>query len=218
MTSTPTIPVHLNSSLIHDYRPEDPANWWRTICKVTPQLFISGGLSHNELTAKNQLQQWEQAGVTHYIAVHEECDDRKFVCTNSTITYIKVGVDDNGTPRDPKWFEQVTSAAREVLQDPNAVLMVTCWMGANRGPSAAFAVLLTIGWQALPALRAIRAARPIAGIIYAPDAVEWWVSRSGGSKIEASKARHEVERWFDRNPLDLHFVIRSIGSRTGIRG
>lgn len=216
MSSTPTIPFHLEQSCIHEVRPADPVQWWRTICEVTPRVFLSGGLSHNRKNALEQLNNWSAAGVTHYIAVHEECDDRAFIHANSNITCIRVGVDDNGTPRDPQWFEEVTSAACDILKDPNAVLMVTCWMGANRGPSAAFAILLATGWKALPALRAIRGARPIAGIIYAPDAAEWWAQRNGASQNEAIAARREVENWFDRNPLDLHFVIRSIGSRTGI--
>ena len=76
--------------------------------------------------------------------------------------------------------------------------------------------LLSLGWKPLPALRAIRTARPIAGIIYAPDAASWWVERNGGSSSEACESYFEVEEWLDRNPLSLSWVIGSIGSRTGI--
>ncbi len=214
MSVTPSIPSHSEGSLVHDERPANPANWWRRICEVTPNLFLSGGLSGDEDLALNQLNEWAEAGITHYIAVHGERDDSEFVHANSNIICIVEGVDDNGTPRDPQWFEDVTSAALEILEDPNAVIMTTCWMGVNRGPSAAYAILRALGWESVPALRAIRTARPIAGIIYAPDAAQWWVERNGGTNREAREAYNEVVEWLYRNPLDVSYVIRAIGSRT----
>ena len=198
-----------------DERPVDPVAWWRTICDVTPRLSMSGGLSHDHHEALVQLQQWEAAGITDYIAVHEECDDSDFIAENSNIRFHHLGVDDWGGKRDPRWFDDVATTALEVLADPDRKLMVTCWMGCNRGPSATFAVLLALGWKPLPALRAIRSVRPIAGTIYAADAVEWWVQRNGGDRRQIKEARRQVDEWFDRHPLDLHYVIGSIGSRTG---
>ena len=206
-------PYH--SSLVLPKHPENPQVWWRTLCHVTPNLVMSGGLSHRHDEAIAQLREWEAAGITDYIAVHEECDDGAFIAANSSIRFHYFGVDDMGGRRDPRWFDRLTERAVEILSDPDRRLMVTCWMGCNRGPSATFAIMLATGWKPLPALRAIRDVRPIAGTIYAPDAVEWWVRRRGGDSVEAREARREVEAWFDRNPLDLHWVIRSIGSRTG---
>jgi hypothetical protein len=196
-------------------RPHNPEGWWRTICDVTPRISMSGGLSRRRSEALGQLRAWEAVGITDYIAVHEECNDEAFIAENSDIRFHHLGVDDWGDRRDPWWFDQVTQIALDALADPNRKLMVTCWMGCNRGPSATFAILLALGWKPLPALRAIRSVRPIAGTIYAPDAVEWWVARNGGSGSEIRGARRDVEQWFDRNPLDLHYVIGRIGSRTG---
>jgi hypothetical protein len=89
-------------------------------------------------------------------------------------------------------------------------------MGVHRGPSAAYAILLDQGWHHLDALRAIREARPIAGIIYAPDAAEWFTNREVGSLSAALERRREVEDWLDRNPLDLGWVIGSIGNRLAV--
>lgn len=203
------------SSLTLDNRPADPAAWWHVVCSVTPNLAMSGGLSHNRRVAREQLREWEEAGITHYIAVHEECGDADFVAANSSIEFHHLGVDDWGDRRDPRWFDELTNIALEILSDPDNKLMITCWMGCNRGPSATFAVLLTLGWEALPALRAIRSVRPIAGTIYAADAVEWWTRRNGGDDDAVLDARNEVEDWFNRHPLDLYYVIRHIGSRTG---
>jgi len=203
------------TSITLEARPSDPVAWWRTICEVTPRIAMSGGLSHNDREAIVQLREWEAAGITDYIAVHEECDDGEFIAEKSTIRFHYLGVDDCGGRRDPRWFDRVTRTALEVLTDPDRKLMVTCWMGCNRGPSATFAILLSMGWSPLPALRAIRDVRPIAGTIYAADAVEWWVERNGGDRDSARRARREVNQWFDRHPLDLHYVIGRIGSRTG---
>ena len=203
------------TSLALAERPADPVGWWRTVCQVTPRIAMSGGPSRNDDAALVQLREWEAAGVSDYIAVHEECDDGDFIAEHSTIRFHHLGVDDCGGRRDPRWFDRVVATALEVLTDPDRKLMVTCWMGCNRGPSATFAILLATGWKPLPALRAIRNVRPIAGTIYAADAVEWWVQRNGGSADEALTARREVDKWFRRHPLDLHYVIGRIGSRTG---
>jgi hypothetical protein len=203
------------SSLMLPEHPSDPVAWWRSICEVTPRIAMSGGLSYNRVEALDQLRAWEDAGITDYIAVHEECNDGDFIAVNSDIRFHYLGVDDWGDRRDPRWFDAVVSVALEVLADPDRKLMVTCWMGCNRGPSATFAILLATGWKPLPALRAIRDVRPIAGTIYAADAVEWSVRRNGGDDAAVRRARREVEAWFARNPLDIRYVIRNIGSRTG---
>ena len=205
---------YLSSLELPEY-PSDPVAWWRAICEVTPQVAMSGGLSHDRSVALGQLRAWEDAGITDYIAVHEECDDGDFIAAHSDIRFHHLGVDDWGDRRDPRWFDAVVSVALEVLADPDRKLMVTCWMGCNRGPSATFAVLLATGWKPLPALRAIRDVRPIAGTIYAADAVEWWVRRNGGDDSAVRRERRKVEAWFVRNPLDIRYVIGRIGSRTG---
>ena len=52
-------------------------------------------------------------------------------------------------------------------------MLAHCHMGINRGPSMGFAILLALGWDAEEALDAIHAARPIAFIAYAEDALRW---------------------------------------------
>ena len=215
MSSKSNVRSFLQSSLGHQNRPANPEQWWHAICKVTPNLCMSGGISNNNATARKQLSEWEAAGVTHYIAVHEECNRGHFVATNSTIEYIYMGVDDDGGKRDPKWFDEVTSTALKILEDPNAVLMITCWMGVNRGPSATYAVLLALGWEPRRALHEIRTVRPIACTIYSVDATKWWVKRTGGDSLQVRKACADVEQWHVGNPLDMYHVNRAIGSRTG---
>ncbi len=191
-------------------RPVDPMFWWREICFVTPTLAMSGGISPDPDTALEQLARWEAAGITDYMPVHIEFREQRFIEQNSSIRVHHIGVDDDLGRRDPRWFDAIAAKAAEIESDPDAVLMVTCWVGCNRGPSATYAILRTRGWDSLPALRAIRSARPIAATVYAPDAAAWWVARNGGSASQMRDAVDEVHQWFGRNPLDAHWVIRSI--------
>lgn len=194
-------------------RPVDPQFWWRKVCFVTPTLAMSGGISRNHDIAREQLARWEEAGITDYMPVHIEFDEQEFIEANSNIRVHHIGVDDDLGQRDPRWFDEIAAKATEIACDPKAVLMVTCWVGCNRGPSATYAILRSRGWDSLPALRAIREARPIAATIYAPDAAAWWVARNGGSFADMQDAVDEVKQWFRRHPLDAYWVIGSINGR-----
>ena len=59
----------------------------------------------------------------------------------------------------------------------------------------------------------IRDERPIAGIIYATDAVRWHGRRNGHDAAEIARRLGEVRAWFERNRLDLGWVIRNIHRR-----
>ena len=206
MTNT-DYPLH---SLDLPQRPLDPQFWWREVCFVTPTLAMSGGISRNHDIAREQLARWEDEGITDYMPVHIEFREKEFIEANSNIRVHHIGVDDDLGQRDPAWFDAIAEKAFEIEQTPGAVLMVTCWVGCNRGPSATYAIMRSRGWDSLPALRAIRRARPIAATIYAPDAAAWWVARNGGTYDDMSNAVDEVKQWFRRNPLDAHWVIGSI--------
>lgn len=208
--TTPNIPLF---SLDLPQRPLDPQFWWREVCFVTPTLAMSGGISRNHEIALEQLARWEEAGITDYMPVHIEFNEQAFIEANSNIRVHHIGVDDDLGRRDPRWFDAIAEKAKEIEQDTDAVLMVTCWVGCNRGPSATYAILRTRGWDSLPALRAIRQARPIAATVYAPDAAAWWVARTGGDYNDMQSAVDEVRSWFNRNPLDAYWVIGSINGR-----
>jgi hypothetical protein len=94
---------------------------------------------------------------------------------------------DDGTPRDPRWFEGITCAAGETES-----VLVHCHMGVARGPSAVFAILLARGWHELDALDAVMFGRPIATVAYAADALRWFLGPLGDEarvgKLEARRA------------------------------
>jgi hypothetical protein len=168
--------------------------------------------------ALEQLRVWEEAGITDVFDMREEANDTDFIHKNSSITSHWFGVDDDGGKKDDEWFQGMCERARIILNDttrPRRIL-VHCHMGVNRGPSALFAIMLATGWESLNALRAIRDARPISGIIYAPDAINWWAREQSHDSGVVAEMVNEVEAWLDRNPLDLYYVIRSIGNRRAI--
>jgi dual specificity phosphatase 3 len=195
-------------------RPHNPEAIWREICWVTPNLAVSGDLPWKRDAAREQLLAWEDAGITDVFDMRGEADDSDFIHQNSEkVTSHWFGVDDNGGPRSDSWFDRLTERALEVLQDPARKALVHCHMGVNRGPSALYAILLSLGWDHLDALRHIRDARPIAGIIYAADAASWKFRREGLIDAELASKVDEVEAWLDRNELDIAYVIRRIGSQ-----
>jgi dual specificity phosphatase 3 len=203
------------SSIKRPRRPESPQKMWREICWVDNFLAVSGDLPSDPEKALEQLRVWEAEGITDVFDMREERDDSAFIHANSSIKCHWFGVDDNGGVREDAWFNALCERAYEVLNDTTAKrrMLVHCHMGVNRGPSALFAIMIATGWGSLEALRRIRDVRPIAGIIYAPDAMRWWALDSGYDDEDASNQVEEVRAWLSRNDLDLHYVIRAIGAR-----
>ena len=83
-------------------------------------------------------------------------------------------------------------------------------MGINRGPSMAFAMMLFDGWDAVDALNAIRDARPIAGIIYATDAVRAIGDMLGRDDEDIDNDITRVNDWFDQNEISISGIIRRL--------
>jgi len=193
-------------------RTVDPAQMWRSICWVTERLALSGDLeTHSPERGRAQLQSWLDAGITDIIDVRGEHSDARFVAQNAPhVKYHWFGTHDAGYEQPDDWFAHGVAAAQSVLADPNRKVMVHCHMGVNRGPSMGFAILLSQGMNSLEVLRAIRAARPIAGILYAEDAVDWWHRTLGTPETLAYSERRAVRAWLKRNPVDVSWVISRI--------
>ena len=207
-TSTPNVSNPRNP------RPENPRQYWRTLSWVTDNIAISGDLPTNPFDALEQLAYWEGNGITHEIDVRIESNDEAFVTANSSIVYANFGVDDDGSPRDESWFDAVVAYVHyESAMNPDAKFVVHCHLGVNRAPSVVFAILLSLGWEPVPALRRIRQVRPIAGIIYAGFAAAWHLVRQGVDEAGINEVLGEMNDWFARNPLDLGWVIQTLHRR-----
>ncbi|MFM2077219.1 MAG: hypothetical protein RJA49_1109 [Actinomycetota bacterium] len=127
---------------------------------------------------------WDARGVRLVIDVTD--DGSPFTRPHSAMRRVWLPTPDDGTPRDPRWFDGITRAAG----DTESVL-VHCHMGVARGPSAAFAIMLARGWHELDAIDAVMFGRPIATVLYAADALRWFL---GSEPDEARLARLETRR------------------------
>jgi dual specificity phosphatase 3 len=183
------------------------ADWHRLLCPVTPQLVLSGDLAYDRHEAREQLAQWSQAGITHIVDVRSEANDEWFVNHHAPhIDYQWLGVDDDGEPREADWFEAGVTNIVEAWRNPASQVLVHCQMGMNRGPSMGYAALLATGWDPVEALVAIRAARPIATTFYAPDAVNWWLTRAQQPASLVAAETERVATWLRAHPTHLTWM------------
>ncbi len=209
MSSNPTPPT--GAPWNAEPAPSDSAAWHRRLCVVGDRIVVSGDLPVDERLARRALLDWCDAGITGIVDCRGEWSDERLVARVAPqVEYRHVGIDDDGTRRPNDWFDTGTSAVLELLGSTDGRVLVHCHMGVNRGPSMAYAVLLTLGWDHLVALDAIRAVRPIAALIYAEDAITWWTRRNGVSATVAGAMRRDVRNWHRANDIDVATVIRRI--------
>jgi len=190
----------------------DPAGLWRSICWVTDRLALSGDLQTEWPSRGNaQLQSWVDAGITDIIDVRGECSDQRFVALHAPhVRYHWFGTHDAGYAQPDDWFAAGVAAAADLFADPDRKVMVHCHMGVNRGPSMGFAILVSQGYDPIEVLAAIRSARPIAGIIYAEHAIEWWHHTLGTPETDAHRERRRVRDWLNTNVVDVGWVVSRI--------
>ncbi|MFM7069016.1 MAG: dual specificity protein phosphatase family protein [Actinomycetes bacterium] len=203
------------------YPAPDPGNlgaYHRYICEVlqsdgTPSMvLISGDLHHERRIAVAQLVDWVEAGVCGIVDCRGEYSDESLVAHEfPQLTYIYVGVDDDGGTQSDEWFDAGVDAALEIINRSERV-MVHCHMGINRGPSMAFAILLARGMGVSEALTAILNARPIVGIIYAESAIEWFGRRNDWTLDQVADAQAELAAWREQHGINRDHVVRMIRS------
>ena len=190
----------------------DPSVWWRTLCFVTDQLVVTGDLHARRDLAEKQLDDWAAAGATHIVDVREEWNDAALVNDrHPEIAYLHRPTHDNGGRQDEDWFTSGVNAIVDAIRaDSNNTVVVHCHMGVNRAPTLAFAALLDMGWPLEKGLNSIRQARPIAGILYAEQAVDWFARRQRIPNSEHIELRRSVREWLAANPADTRWVISRI--------
>ncbi len=178
---------------------------------VTPYLAIGGDLDTGRPdVAVGQLDELSGAGITHVIDVRVEWSDEEwFREQGSGVEYLHLGIDDAGQRVPDAWFDEGVGLAVKAVES-GGVALAHCHMGINRGPSMGLAILLSLGWDAEEALDAIHAARPIAFIAYAEDALRWHHG-GGGPELESDLRR--LDRWRADNELDMESVIRKVRSQ-----
>lgn len=175
---------------------------------VTPYLAVGGDLeTTTEDVAVGQLGELGDAGVSHVIDVRVEWNDEEWVRERrADLEYLHLGIDDDGQRVGDEWFDAGVSFALEAVESGGVVLS-HCHAGINRGPSMGFAILLALGWDAVEALDAIHAARPIAYIAYAEDALRWHHGE-GTPGLKEDVRRLDAWRW--KNNKRLEDVMRAV--------
>jgi len=192
----------------------DPANWWRRLCFPTRKLAISGDLDiRSDISAARQLAEWAAAGITDIVDARDEWSDVELVARLApAMRYHWVGTDDDGCSQSDEWFDEGVAAALGAVASPNRKVLIHCHMGVNRGPSLAFATMLALGHDPINALSTIRRSRPIAAVLYAPDALHWWHRRFGDVEpirdLDVELAA--IDAWMIEHPVDSGWVISRI--------
>lgn len=190
---------------------DDPARWHRVLSRVGDRLIVTGDLDADSARALDQLDEWVDAGVTAIVEVRGEWSDDALVAAHAPgLDYIWAGTHDGGFGQSDRWFDTVLERLRPHLDDPTAVVLTHCHMGVNRGPSMALRILLELGWDAVEALDAIRAARPIAAAIYAADAVDHFHRRNGSSTTVRLADVRRVAGWLEAHPIDVAWIVSRI--------
>jgi hypothetical protein len=178
---------------------------------VTDRIATGGDLPQVWEDAGAAVRVWQDLGITHVIDNRQEWTDEDVVARLAPeIGYLYNGVDDAGNGQPEHWFDDGVAWAREALRDPDAKVLIHCHMGINRGPSLAYAVLLDQGFDPVDAIAAIRTARPIAGVLYAEDALDWFHRRNGVDPARRSEDRRRLAQWRRENRIDVVRIIRDI--------
>ena len=193
---------------------EDPARWWRKVCTPADRISLSGDLHPDDEIATMQIDDWRSHGITHVIDCRSEFNESgRMARIAPDLGYTWVGTDDHLGQQDDHWFDTGVRAAFVALQEPEAHVLVHCHMGVNRGPSMAFAIMIAAGIEPLEALDAIRGSRPIAGIIYADQAIDWFMRSVGEHPSLAEIECERVVRWLIEHELDAGWIISRIRCR-----
>lgn len=191
LTPLETLKLLLEAQRGHDLnRVDSTYEGLRSNDTIHKGLILSCRLGDSLNEKANRLDQWVAAGVTHIVDCRIEASDEEFVALHAPqLTYIWAPTDDDGLEREPEWFDGALRDLGTALTDPDSVLLVHCAAGINRGPSMAFRLLLETGWEPVAALNAIREARPVSRVIYAPDALTHfygeriWSSRPDAEEV-----------------------------------
>ena len=104
------------------------------------------------------------------------------------------------------------------IANPRGILVRSADLHSMELPESLYAVARAgAGTNNIPveALAAIRAARPIAHVWYAEDALRWHLDRHGATPEQRRTTLARVARWREENPLDVVSIIRGIRASEG---
>jgi dual specificity phosphatase 3 len=180
------------------------------LTKLTDLLWTGGDLPEPAAEARKAIEAWQALGIGAVIDNRIEWNDEERVTTTAPeLGYLHAGVDDAGQVMPDWWFDTVTAFALRHIEQGSGVL-VHCHMGINRGPSAAFAVLLASWWDPIDAIDLIRTSRPIAAVAYAEDALDWWQRQTDMCLGDRADESQRLSEWRRSNPHDTLRIMRDV--------
>ncbi len=122
---------------------------------VTERVALGGGIWN----ARN-MEELEQAGVTHVLNMQVEFDDRPLAEPHG-ISVLWNPTDDDFLPKPPELLKRGVEFALAALNDGDARLYVHCAAGVHRAPMMTLAVLCAMEWEIEAAMKLIETRRPV---------------------------------------------------------
>ena len=182
------------------------------ITELIPGVWTGGDLPGATGDASAHIGDWVDAGITHVVDNRIEWSDEELVGRVAPrIRYLHNGADDAGQRMPDVWFDRAVRFAVDArTAERSAGVLLHCHMGINRGPSAAYALLLCLGEDPVDAIDLIRTKRPIAAVGYAEDALDWWHRRTVAPASRRADDRRRVACWRLDHPHDTVRIIRTI--------
>lgn len=184
------------------------------VSRLTDTLWTGGDLPSDRNAAVARIRIWQTLGIRRVVDCRIEWTDQALVTEIAPeIEYLYAGVDDAGQVMPDSWFTTITDFAARDTGSGDDGLLVHCHMGINRGPSGAYAVLLSRGIDPVEAIDLIRGNRPIAAVSYAEDALAWWHRTTGASPSQRDADASRLAQWRHDNGHDTARIIRQIRTR-----
>lgn len=163
---------------------------------ITDDLATGGDLSYVQEVSVAQALDIEAQGITQIIDMRQEDNDHAVWENFPGIRYMWLPTDDRYGHSIPEDLFDTAVQADRIAREHGRKVFVHCHMGINRGPSVAYALLLDRGYGITEAWDMIRAARPIAMMYYAKDALKAHHSRrirEGNLGFDRGAERYELQ-------------------------
>lgn len=180
---------------------------------VTDLLATGGDLAHHADHAAAQAKDIIDQGVDLVIDVRQEANDAALWHALG-MSYLHLPTDDREGHHIPTaLFDKAVKAASSFMDHGQKVL-VHCHMGINRGPSVAYAILLSQGMDPIEAFDLVREKRPVSAVLYAQDALfahferEGDLDRAKNGKDFVRLVRHMESIWTPEERARIQRIIR----------
>ena len=122
---------------------------------VTDRIGVGGGIWTAEGMAKVA-----RAGITHIIDMQIEFDDTPLAAPHG-IKVLWNPTDDDFQPKTPDVFERGVEFGLAALDERSSKIFVHCAAGVHRAPMMTLALLCSMGWKMVDAMRLSEARRPV---------------------------------------------------------